>query len=77
MFVCIMFAVAVLPISGDMSQYTRIYGTCVTGEARDHASRVNNTNVAGESPIDNIHLGSGALIPVTSGSIFDAPKICD
>ena len=74
MFACIMFAVAVLPISGDMSQHTCKHGRCVTAEARDHASGVNNTNVVGEVPIDDIHCGSAALIPVTSGSILDAQR---
>ena len=68
MFVYIMFAFAVLPISGDMSQHAHIHGTCVTAEVRDHESGGNDTNVVGEVPIDDIHCGSGALIPVTSGT---------
>ena len=39
MFIYIMFAVAVLPISGDMSQHTCKHATCVTAEVRDHAIR--------------------------------------
>ena len=35
---------------------------------------VYDTNVVGEVAIDDIHCGSGALIPVTSGSIFNTPK---
>ena len=74
MFVCIMFAVAVLPIPGDVSQHACIHGTCVTAETRDHASGVNDTNVVGEVPVDDIHCGSGIFIPVTSGSILDTPR---
>ena len=69
-----MFAVGVLPISVDMSQHAHIHQTCVTAEVRDHASGVNDTNVVGEVPIDDIHCGSGTLIPVTSGSILDTPR---
>ena len=74
MFICIMFAVAVLPISDDMSQHAHIHQTCVTAEVGDHASGVNDTNVVGEVPIDDTHCGSGELIPVTSGSILDTPR---
>ena len=69
-----MFVVAVLPISGNMSQHAHIHGACVRAEVRDHAPGVNDTNVVGEVPIDDIHCGSGALIPVTSGTILHTPR---
>ena len=46
----------------------------LTAEVGDHASGVNDTNVVGKVPIDDTHCWSGALIPVTSGSILDTPR---
>ena len=45
-----------------------------TAKTRDHASGVNDTYVVGEVPTDDIHCGSGVLIPVTSGSILNTPR---
>ena len=50
MLLFILFAVAVLPTSGDITQHTHACGTYVTAKVGDHASAVRNENIMDKAP---------------------------